>query len=83
MQPGVADGGHLDVGLVLPMNGVHPEEREEEVDVDPLGAGAVGHDQAGIDLLQRPLGNDDGNLLDGRCKGLGRGHLAAPFLVTG
>ena len=42
----VADGGHLDVVVALGVDGVEAEEGEEEVGLDALGAGAVGHDQA-------------------------------------
>src|SRR5258708_6121707 len=48
-----------------------PKKAKEQVRLDPLCAGAVGHDQAGIAALERALGEDDGNLLD-----LG-GHLTA------
>ena len=64
MQAGVADGGDLDVLVALLVDGVEPEEREEQVGLDALGAGAVGHDQAGVDPVEGSLGDDDRDLLD-------------------
>ena len=43
---------------------VEAEEREEQVGLDALDAGAVGHDQAGVDPLQGALRDDDRDLLD-------------------
>ena len=45
VHAGVADGGDLDVLDALGVDGVEAEEREEQVGLDALGAGAVGHDQ--------------------------------------
>ena len=52
----------LVAGLV---DGVEAEEGEEQVGFDAFGAGAVGHDQPGIDPVEGSLGDDDRDLLDG------------------
>src|SRR5436309_1905455 len=41
-------------------------KREEQVGFDALRPGPVGHDQPGVDAVERSLGDDDGHLLDGR-----------------
>ena len=64
VQAGVADGGELDVLVPGLVDGVQAEEGEEEVRLDALGAGAVGHDQCRVDALQGTLGHDDGDLVD-------------------
>jgi hypothetical protein len=61
----VADGGDLDLLVAVLADRIEPEEREEEVGLDPFHAGPVGHDQAGIDPLERALGDHDRDLLDG------------------
>ena len=52
VQPGVADGGHFDVVDRGAMHDVEAEEGEEQVDLDPFGAGTVRHDQCRIDTFQ-------------------------------
>jgi hypothetical protein len=37
VEPGVADGGDLDVLVTLPVDRVEAEEREEQVRFDALG----------------------------------------------
>ena len=48
-MPGLPTVDDLDVLEPLGVDGVKPEEGEEEVRLDPLGPGAVGHDQAWVD----------------------------------
>ena len=64
VHPGVADRGDLDVTEALRVDGVEPEEGEEEVRLDALGARTVGHDQSRVDALQRALRDDDGDLFN-------------------
>jgi hypothetical protein len=64
VQPGVSDGGHLDLGVAVFADRVEPEEGEEEVGLDSVHAGAVGHDQAGVDALERAFRDDDRDFLD-------------------
>ena len=64
VHAGVADGGDLDLLVAVLADRVEAEEGEEEVGLDPFHAGAVGHDQAGVDALERALGDDDRDLLD-------------------
>jgi hypothetical protein len=85
VHAGVADRGDLDLLEAILADRVEAEEGEEEVGLDSLHAGAVGHDERGIDPFERALGDDDRDLLDRRW--LGRGslrmfeqlcHLSAP-----
>src|SRR6478736_13263 len=69
VQAGLADRGHLHVIVARPVDRVEPEEREEEIRLDALHAGAVGHDQPGIDALERSARDDDGDLVDGVAHG--------------
>jgi hypothetical protein len=64
VEAGVADGRHLDLGVAVFADRVEPEEGEEEVGLDPIHARAVGHDQAGVNALQRSLRDDDRDFLD-------------------
>src|SRR5205085_2321100 len=64
VQPGVADGGELDVLVVLAADGVEAEEGEEQVRLDALGPRAVGEDEGRVDALEGALRHDDGDLLD-------------------
>ena len=64
VQPGVPDGGDLDVIVLGLVDRIQAEEGEEQVRVDALHAGAVGHDQAGVDAFQGALGDDDRDLFD-------------------
>ena len=66
MHAGVADGRDLDLLVAVLADRVEAEEGEEEVGLDALHAGAVGHDQAGVDAFERALGDDDRDLLDRR-----------------
>ena len=70
MQSGLTDRGDLDVVVLRPVDRVEPEEREEHVRVDPLHASSIGHDQPGIDALQRAARDDHGDLVDGVAHGV-------------
>ena len=76
VHAGVADGGDLDLLVAALPDRVEAEEGEEDVGVDAFHPGAVGHDQAGIDPLERAFGNHDRDLLDRLRLGLhGQGLL--------
>ncbi|HET6812087.1 MAG TPA: hypothetical protein VFH50_13865 [Acidimicrobiales bacterium] len=61
----IAHRRQLDVLVAAPVDGVHPEEGEEQVGFDPLRPCSVGHDQPGIDPVQGALGDDYRDLFDG------------------
>ena len=55
----VSDGRDLDLLVAVLADRVEPEEGEEEVGFDALHAGAVGHDQSGVDAFERSLRDHD------------------------
>src|ERR1039457_4448509 len=65
MEAGVADRRHLYVLVLGLVDRVQSKEREEDIGLDALHAGPVGHDQPRVDPLEGALGDDDGDLLDG------------------
>src|SRR5262245_28955027 len=64
MQPGIANSRQLDVLVACLVDGVEPEEREEDVGLDAFGASTVGHDKAWVHAVERTLRDDDRDLLD-------------------
>ena len=54
-MPGLPTVATLILLVALLADRVEAEEGEEEVRLDALHAGAVGHDQAGVDALERAL----------------------------
>ena len=81
VQARVADGRDLDVLVPLLAHGVQAEEGEEEIRLDALRAGPVGHDEGRVDALQGPLRHDDRDLGDAAvhdgllCLTSGRGQM--------
>jgi hypothetical protein len=66
VHAGVADGGDLDLLVPVLADCVEAEEGEEEVGFDAFHAGAVGHDQGGVNALEGAFGDDDRDLFDRR-----------------
>jgi hypothetical protein len=64
VHSGVPDRGDLDLPDAVLADRVEAEEREEEIGVDSLHPGAVGHDQARVDAFEGALRDDDRHLLD-------------------
>jgi hypothetical protein len=65
VQRGVAHGGDLEVVEGLVGEGVQAEEGEEERGLDALHAGTIGHDQGGVNAVERAPAHDDGHLFHG------------------
>jgi hypothetical protein len=83
-EPQVVHGGLVDH--------VHAPEGEEDVGLDALTEGAVGHDQRRVGHVEAALGADEADLAiavvvaevgDDRCGGLGCGHGSAPCRSIG
>jgi hypothetical protein len=60
----IPDRGDFDAAHVFLQHGVETEKGEEDVRLDAFHAGAVAHDEPGINPVQRSLRDDDGNFFD-------------------